>query len=137
MNELRLYSVVDAMNCKGWTSRSDMLGSVMLKKRLEIHEPAYRFVIVEDGGAGNAHLGGWTTYVKEEKWWDPPPIRHGNGTTFSFADGHSEYRKWKDPRTVDVGRRGLETGKAIRESQPGNEDIRWTQIGSWGSAAKR
>ena len=137
MNELRLYSVVDAMNCKGWTSRSEMPGSVMLKKRLDIPEPAYRFVIVEDGGAGNAHLGGWTTYVREEKWWDPPPIRHGNGTTFSFADGHSEYRKWKDPRTVDVGRRGLETGKAIRESQPGNEDIRWTQIGSWGSAAKR
>jgi len=137
MNELRLYSVVDAMNCKGWTSRSDMPGSVMLKRRLEIPEPAYRFVFVEDGGAGDAHLGGWTTYVNEDKWWDPPPIRHGNGTTFSFADGHSEYRKWKDPRTTDIGRRGLQLGSAIREEQPDNEDIRWTQTGSWGSAAKR
>ena len=25
--------------------------------------------------------------------WDAPPVRHGQGTNFSFADGHAEY--WK------------------------------------------
>ncbi|MHC4546834.1 MAG: hypothetical protein ACYSYL_20335 [Planctomycetota bacterium] len=29
--------------------------------------------------------------------------RHGDGTTFSFADGHVEYWKWEDPRTVPWG----------------------------------
>ena len=26
--------------------------------------------------------------------------RHNNGCNVSFADGHCEYRKWKDPRTI-------------------------------------
>jgi prepilin-type processing-associated H-X9-DG protein len=34
-------------------------------------------------------------------WWQGrwPAARHGRQGTFSFADGHGELRKWKDPRT--------------------------------------
>jgi prepilin-type N-terminal cleavage/methylation domain-containing protein/prepilin-type processing-associated H-X9-DG protein len=34
-------------------------------------------------------------------WWNGhwPAARHGRQGTFSFADGHGELRKWKDPRT--------------------------------------
>ncbi len=135
--ELRTYAVVDSMNCRGWTHRSDMPGSVMLKKRADIRRPGDRFVFLDDGGVGDAHLGGWTTYVKEEKWWDPPPIRHGVGTNFSFADGHSEYWKWKDPRTLELGWRAIEIKRAIRDLQPGNEDIRRCQYALWGPAALR
>ncbi len=134
-NEYRLYAIVDAMNCKGWTARSDMPGSVMLKRKGQIQESAYRFIFIDDGGTGGATQGGWTCFVKEQKWWDPPPIRHGDGTTFSFADGHSEYRKWKDPLTIEFGKRVPPT--AFSDVQAGNEDIRWTSIGSWGSAARR
>ncbi len=88
---LRTYSVSDSMNCKGWTNRSDMPGSVMIKKRMKIPNPAYRIVFLDDGGTITSALGGWTVYVKEERWWDPPPVRHGDGSTFSFADGHSDY----------------------------------------------
>jgi len=133
--ELRTYAIVDAMNCRGWTERADMPGSVMLKRRSDIRRPIERFVFLDDGGVGDAHLGGWTCYVKEEKWWDPPPIRHGVGTDFSFADGHSEYWKWRDPRTLELGWRAMEIKRAIRDPQPGNEDIRRTQVASWGSAA--
>ena len=125
MNEYRLYTVVDAMNCKGWGD-----GAVMLKKRSEIPEPAKRFVFIDDGGTAGATLGGWTCYVKEDKWWDPPPIRHNFGTNFSFADGHSEYWKWKDPRTIRVE-------YPFPPTQPGNVDIRRTQLAAWGSAAIR
>ncbi|MHC4488345.1 MAG: type II secretion system protein [Planctomycetota bacterium] len=135
--ELRTYAVVDSMNCRGWTHRADMPGSVMLKKRTDIRNPTQRFVFLDDGGVGDAHLGGWTTYVKEEKWWDPPPIRHGVGTNFSFADGHSEYWKWKDPRTLELGWRAIEIKRAIRDLQPGNEDIRRCQYALWGPAALR
>ena len=38
------------------------------------------------------------------QWWDPPPVRHGDGTNFSFADGHADYHKWEDPRTIEVGK---------------------------------
>jgi len=131
---LRTYACVDSMNCRGWTHRADMPGSVMIKKRLDIPNPAYRYVFVDDGGTGLSALGGWTCYVLEEKWWDPPPIRHGNGTNFSFADGHSDYCKWDDPRTIEFGKRV--PPKAFSEVQPGNEDIRKSSVGMWGSAAR-
>ena len=121
------------MNCKGWTERSDMPGSVMLKNRLQIKDAAYRFVFIDDGGTGGRTLGGWTCYVNTDYWWDPPPIRHGDGTTFSFADQHCEYRKWSDPRTIEFGLK--ET--AFSEEQPDNEDIRWSSFGCWGSAATK
>jgi prepilin-type N-terminal cleavage/methylation domain-containing protein/prepilin-type processing-associated H-X9-DG protein len=133
--ELRTYAVVDAMNCRDWTHRADMPGSVMLKKRMDIRRPVERFVMLDDGGVGDAHLGGWTAYVNQESWWDPPPIRHGVGTNFSFADGHSDYWKWKDPRTLEVGLQAMVIKRAIRDPQPGNEDIRRAQVASWGSAA--
>jgi len=129
MDEYRLYTVVDAMNCVALSGCGP--GVVMLKKRLEIKNPASRFVFLDDGGTAGSTLGGWTCYVKEERWWDPPPIRHGNGTTFSFADGRSEYWKWKDPRTIDWGRRMA----AFSPVQAGNEDIHNSQVGAWGKAA--
>lgn len=33
-------------------------------------------------------------------WQDGPATYHGGGCGFSFADGHSEIRKWRDPRTL-------------------------------------
>ncbi len=128
---VRTYSCVDSMNCKNW----DDMGGVMLKRRVEIPNPTYRFVFLDDGGAGLAHMGGWTVYVRQERWWDPPPIRHGDGTTFSFADGHSEYVKWKDLRTIEFGK--ILPPRAQSEVQAGNEDIRYAAMGMWGAAARR
>jgi len=130
-DEYRLYTVVDAMNCKGWGSKA-----IMLKKRTEIKDPSYRFVFLDDGGTAGSTLGGWTCYAQipdDEKWWDPPPIRHANGTTFSYADGHSAEMKWKDYRTVQWGR----TKQAFSPIQSNNDDIRDTQVGSWGFSVLR
>jgi prepilin-type N-terminal cleavage/methylation domain-containing protein/prepilin-type processing-associated H-X9-DG protein len=128
-NIMRTYSVADSMNCKDWPS----MNAEMIKKRIEIPNPAYRIVFLDDGGTITSALGGWTVYVTEEKWWDPPPIRHGDGTTFSFADGHSEYHKWKDPRTIEFGKRIPPT--AFSPVQAGNEDIQWAAVAMWGKEA--
>lgn len=37
---------------------------------------------------------------KEYILGDLPGFYHNNGCSFSFADGHSEMRKWRDPRTT-------------------------------------
>ena len=58
---LRTYSVADSMNCKGWSD-----GAVMIKKRMDIPNPAYRIVFLDDGGTTSSALGGWTCYVTEE-----------------------------------------------------------------------
>ena len=131
---LRTYSMVDAMNCKGW-SGGDMEGAEMIKRRSLIKEPTYRYAFMDDGGTGLAAMGGWTCYVKRDRWWDPPPIRHGDGTNFSYADGHSDYVKWMDPRTLDFGKR--KPPVAFSEDQPDNDDIRKSSVGCWGMAARR
>lgn len=57
-------------------------------------------------------------------WQDGPATFHGGGCGFSFADGHSEIRKWKDGRT-----RALKATYRSRFpygiGQPNNQDISW------------
>ena len=127
----RTYSVADSMNCKDWPG----MNAKMIKKRMDIPNPAYRIVFVDDGGTTPSALGGWTVHVTTEEWWDPPPVRHGDGTTFSFADGHSDYHKWKDPRTIEFGKEV--PPHAGSGPQPGNEDLRWAAVAMWGSVAKQ
>lgn len=126
----RTYSVADSMNCKNW----DDMNAKMIKKRMDIKHPAYRIVFLDDGGTTPSALGGWTVYTNQEQWWDPPPVRHGDGTTFSFADGHSDYHKWKDPRTIEFGKRVPPV--AFSGTQAGNEDIHWAAEAMWGDDGK-
>ena len=86
--EWRTYAVVDAMNA------DDIDGGTMLKHRTEILKPAYRAVFLDDSGATG--MGAWSIHYSRPSWWDEPPNRHGDGATWSFADGHSEYWKWQD-----------------------------------------
>lgn len=128
VGELRTYAVADSMNCRGWDSHR-----VMLKHRTEILKPHSRIVFLDDGGGGLASMGGWTLYSVYSGsnawvWWDPPPIRHGDGTNFSFVDGHAEYWKWEDKRTLEWGERR----EAFSPAQDGNPDIRRSEIGVWG-----
>jgi prepilin-type N-terminal cleavage/methylation domain-containing protein len=50
---------------------------------------------------------------------DVPATYHCKAGSFSFADGHSEIRKWKDPRTSEP--------KGFGWSSPNNVDIDWIQ----------
>ena len=57
-----------------------------------------------------------------DMWGNLPALRRhsGNGTCFSFADGHSEIWRWHDARTTDPSTKPNDT-------QPGNQDIRRVQ----------
>ena len=118
--EMRTYSVVSSMN----TIPGGFKGKVF-KNRMNIPRQAERIVFLDEGHISNY---AFSIYYKEPRWRDIPPLRHGNGTTFSFADGHSEYWKWKHPLTVKFGKG--EPGVSAR--QPGNEDLIRMQKGVWG-----
>ncbi len=132
---IRTYAIMDSMNCKGWLDRSP--GMTMLKRRTEIKEPAFRAVFVDDGGTGMSALGGFTTrdlrtvHGGNWSWWDPPPVRHGDGTNWSFADGHADYHKWEDPRTIRFGKQTRPTANSGQ--QPDNQDLVWSAIAVWGN----
>jgi len=53
---------------------------------------------------------------------DFPAAYHGNAGGLSFADGHSELRKWVDPRTRPILKRG---GEITGGPTPKNADIVW------------
>jgi prepilin-type N-terminal cleavage/methylation domain-containing protein/prepilin-type processing-associated H-X9-DG protein len=128
---MRTYSVADSMNCVFW----DSMKVTMCKKRGEIKDATFRIVFVDDGGTNPSALGGWTVHADVWQWWDPPPVRHGDGTTFSFVDGHVDYHKWMDPRTLEFGKRVPPTANS--EVQQGNQDLRWASVAMWGQQENR
>jgi prepilin-type processing-associated H-X9-DG protein len=66
-------------------------GSPQFKKRMKVPQPTQRLIFIDEGlSSPDAYS---TKYV-EVAWWDQPSTRHGDGTDFAFADGHSEYHKW-------------------------------------------
>jgi prepilin-type N-terminal cleavage/methylation domain-containing protein/prepilin-type processing-associated H-X9-DG protein len=130
----RTYSIMDSMNCKGWLDRSP--GMKMLKKRSDVQEPAYRAVLHDDGGTNMSALGGYTAWdlhmvQTNWSWWDPPPVRHGDGTNWAFADGHSDYHKWEDPRTIEFGKQTRPSANSA--AQPDNPDLLWAAQVVWGN----
>ncbi len=52
---------------------------------------------------------------------DYPASYHGRAGGFSFADGHSEIRKWKDGRTCPP----IRTGLPLNVASPNNVDVAW------------
>ncbi len=75
--------------------------NLMVYRRLQIKRADERIVFLDEG---RLSPNSWTLWYDQERWWDQITARHGDGTNFGFADGHSEYWKWKDPRTVDVAK---------------------------------
>jgi prepilin-type processing-associated H-X9-DG protein len=133
---MRTYAIVDCMN--GWPV--DGTEEIRIKRRLQIKRPGERLVFVDEGWTT---AQSWSVPYNREAWWggpvsqtgvlnnrhkDPPPVRHGNGTDFSFADGHAEYWKWRDQRTIDYGLLQVGSGP----DQPGNPDLHKVQKAFWG-----
>jgi len=59
-------------------------------------------------------------------WQDGPATYHGGGCGFSFADGHSEIKKWKDSRTLGRSMRTTYVSTfSYGQVQPNNADIAW------------
>ncbi len=77
------------------------------------------------------------------KFFSPPPVRHGDGTTLSMADGHVEYWKWKGRETVQMPRELFPMRNVFAEllkgwkdyeprTQDGLYDLQRLQEATWG-----
>jgi len=129
--EVVTYAIVDSMN--GYDAIPGAQGHIV-KSRLQIRTPATQAVFLDEGRLSPAS---WTIWYDQERWWDQITARHGDGTNFSFADGHSEYWKWKDPRTIEIAKMDYNywqnTGRHGNQSfSPGNPDLYNVQKAVWG-----
>jgi len=124
--EVLTYAIVDAMNGAQQNDGSPRIpgtAGLTIKRLNQVQRQGERFVFIDEG---KISPDSWTVYYDRESWWDRPTVRHGDGTNFSFVDGHSEYWKWRDARTVKLAKEQIND-----PAQPGNRDLHAVQKAAW------
>jgi len=136
--EMRTYTITDAMNGlprDGTFSGNagTRVGRTMLwvKRRTDISVPgpSYRLVFLDEG---RVTPDSYATHYRNARWWDPPHVRHGDGTNVSFADGHSAYWKWESKETINVGKMADPQHQFTPTTDAGRADLEKMQIAIWG-----
>ena len=147
--EFRTYTITDAINGlrRDGTYRSfggREVGTrngrtvLWIKKRSEISVPgpAERIVFLDEG---RVTPDSYATHYLNERWWDPPFVRHGDGTNVSFADGHADYWKYMGAKTLEIGKLAAVPrldAHALHQMQPESEedyqDLYKMQKAVWG-----
>lgn len=127
------YSIMFSMNAVNHTWVQGVRGA-HVKKRSEIRPNVTKRVVFIDEGRMTSDA--YAVYYDREQWFDSPPVRHGAGTTVSFADGHAEHWKWKGIETIkhagdDDFNSGPQVGKKPT-TDAGLEDLYRVQKGCWG-----
>ena len=91
----------------------------------QIKYPAGMFVILEE--RADSINDGWFVSDPDTRWQliDYPASYHNGSGNLSFADGHVETHRWKDPRTNPI----LSNGQLLplNVNLPGDVDIPWLQ----------
>ena len=145
--EFVTYAAVDAMNGlvragtasgtgKVYNTGTRVRSTVIWIKR--IHEvsspaPAMRMVFIDEGAMTPDSFA--VHYNQQGPWWDDPPSRHGDGTTVSWADGHSSHLKWKAAETIQHAKDSKDyyRGGSFNPSTPeGIQELKDFQKAVWG-----
>lgn len=61
--------------------------------------PSQRWVFVDEH-PDTINNGFFTVFFEEDRWEDLPAAYHNGACGFSFADGHSEIKKWRSPAVM-------------------------------------
>jgi prepilin-type N-terminal cleavage/methylation domain-containing protein/prepilin-type processing-associated H-X9-DG protein len=128
---------VRSVSMNGWVNPgpNGSVSSGYVSKPFEVYRqltdfnrlsPSEGFVFLDER-ADSINDGWFKVDTKGYKPMDPadwtitdlPAIYHNNASSFSFADGHSEFHRWQNPKTQSL----QYSGGAI--STPDNQDILW------------
>ncbi len=125
--EMMTYAMMISSNGRSINNNA----SPQFKRRLQVPQPAQRLIFIDEGLSSP---DAYATQYTGPAWWDQPVTRHGDGTNFAYADGHSGYHKWKGVETIQQGRNNVRTwvGSFAPRTDEGLEDLQWVQKGIWG-----
>ena len=141
------YAAMDGANGLSRSGEGTIQDVHWMKNITAYRRPHNRIVFIDEG---------WVTpdsfavHFNRATWWDDPPVRHGEGTAQSYADGHSDWLKWRGRWTVEYGLATIGihpqndyapgvaipgTGEMIPAPRPGPawDDLYWIQRGCWGA----
>jgi prepilin-type N-terminal cleavage/methylation domain-containing protein/prepilin-type processing-associated H-X9-DG protein len=136
--EMRTYTITDAIN--GLPREGTFSGNkgikvgrttLWVKRRSEIvvPGPSFRLVFLDEG---RVTPDSYACHYVNARWWDPPHVRHGDGTNVSFADGHSAYWKWDATETINVGKMVNPQHQFTPTTEAGFADLEKMQTALWG-----
>jgi prepilin-type processing-associated H-X9-DG protein len=127
--QMRTYSIVDSMN--GAARDRTQEDNAWINKRTVLRRALGRRLVFID--VGRATPESFAVHYDKEQWWARPPVRHREGTTVSFADGHSDYWEWNASETVKLGKSADSFNvNVVPQTPEGKEDLHRLQEAVWG-----
>ncbi len=120
----------------GWGNPPGTLGGSPWRVYLRMDDfidpgPSETFLLLDmredsiDWGNFATDMRGWPDQPAQAGFYDLPGSYHFRAGGFSFVDGHSELKRWRDDRTMPPIVPG---GEIFDEySSPGNPDVFWLQ----------
>ena len=134
-NEMRTYSTNQGVNGYLDGTFDGVKWTDWVVRRIDaLKAPANRLVFFDDFPENWDAC--WMISPIKQQWWNPLSLRHGMGTTLTFADGHSERWLWTDPRTREFATMSwedwFEAESSAKSTQADNRDLRRLQIACWG-----
>jgi len=115
---VRSLSMNGNMNGNSWYTAQINRRWWTYRKYTEIPTPAQHFVFIDE--REEAIDDGYMLVVLDQVnvWGNLPAIYHNGACGLSFADGHGEIKKWKDPDTLRKG---------IQGARNAPRDVPWIQ----------
>ncbi|MEO7677474.1 MAG: hypothetical protein ABIV39_11995, partial [Verrucomicrobiota bacterium] len=122
----------------GWGGTDGHWGSVFSDYKIYLKQselahpgPSLVFVFLDmredslDMGNFATRMAGWPNNAENYGFYDLPGSYHHLSCGFSFADGHSELKRWRDQRTMPP----VIPGSFVNDifSSPNNPDVAWLQ----------
>lgn len=138
------YAAMDGVN---GLKRTGCITDVhWMKNVTAIAKPHTRLVFIDEGWVTPDSFAVVFVNSPPELWWDDPPVRHGEGSAQSYADGHSDWKKWQGKWTAEYGLATigihpqsfyppgtpLPDGTVVPASPEDYYDLYWIQKGCWG-----
>ncbi|HYG23580.1 MAG TPA: prepilin-type N-terminal cleavage/methylation domain-containing protein [Verrucomicrobiae bacterium] len=74
---------------------------VLFRKQSQIRRPSEVWVTIDENSA-SINDGWFVVRVGTSAWYDYPATYHNRASGMSYADGHSEMRKWRDKEVVSL-----------------------------------
>jgi prepilin-type N-terminal cleavage/methylation domain-containing protein/prepilin-type processing-associated H-X9-DG protein len=87
------------------------MGKTYRKQSDFILGPAMTWVTIDENPA--SINDGWFVHESKTSWVDYPASYHNNSGGLSFADGHSEIKKWRSPALLTFGRPKTSSNAAL------------------------
>lgn len=92
---------------------------------MTLPQPANLWVFIDEN-PDSLNDAAFAVAMSQSLWQDGPSNYHCGGCGFSFADGHSEIKKWRDSRTLAL-KTTYTTSFTFGIYQGNNQDITWVQ----------